>query len=541
MKKGIPYESSLKTYPFSQELEAPNEEADVNALLRNFHPDHKSEMVTQLQIGVNKGEQCHVELAKLLQSDARIDEADLAGAEVIETDVLVIGGGGAGCAAALEASQSGARVIMATKLRLGDSNTVMAEGGIQASIEDGDTPQMHFEDTMRAGHGLSEPNLVSQLVLEGPETVRWLIRQGMQFDLDEYGNLLTRRAGGTSAPRVAYYRDYTGLEMMRVLRESVFNSNIQIHQYQPVVELLMNENHQCAGAVVLSLKDEKYIQIKAATAVILATGGIGRMHLNGFPTSNHFGATGDGLTLAYRLGAKLRELDSFQYHPTGLAYPHHMAGTLITEGVRSAGTYLLNAHGERFVDELKPRDHVAAAILRECEEGRGVVFGEDGIGVWLDTPGIEKRIPGILMQKFPKLIELGKKCGVDPRQLPMLIYPTLHYQNGGIKIDSFGQTNVSNLYSVGEVSGGIHGKNRLMGNALQEIISFGRRAGKHAASRTGGRGHKKVTIDHLSHWRRELALSGLPMTQKGPMLFPECAKYKGNAAYDGVQRNGNGE
>ncbi len=540
MIKGIPYEQSLGNYPFNKELPPPAKEQDVNALLRAYHPDHKNESTTTLEIGVNRGDKCHVELARLLQADARIDEADLAGAEVITTDVLVIGGGGAGCAAALEAVQSGARVILATKLRLGDSNTVMAEGGIQASIDPDDTPQMHFNDTMKAGHGLSEPNLVSQLALEGPETIRWLIRQGMQFDLDDYGNLLTRRAGGTSASRVAFYRDYTGLEMMRVLREAVFNSRITIRQYEPVVELLINETGHCAGAVVLSLKDERYIQIMATT-VILATGGIGRMHLNGFPTSNHFGATGDGLTMAYRLGAKLRELDSFQYHPTGLAYPHHMAGTLITEGIRSAGTYLLNAHGERFVDELMPRDHVAAAILRECAEGRGVTFGLEGTGVWLDTPGIEYRQPGIIDQRFPKLLELGKKCGVDPKTTPMLVYPTLHYQNGGVKIDNYGQSTVPGLYSVGEVSGGIHGKNRLMGNALLEIICFGRRAGKHAASKSGARSHNKVTMEHLSNWRRQISLSGLPMDRKGPMLFPECAKYRGNTGYDGVDRNSDGE
>ncbi|MFO7593170.1 MAG: FAD-binding protein, partial [Pseudomonadota bacterium] len=247
---------------------------------------------------------------------------------------------------------------------------------------------------------------------------------------------------------------------------------------------------------------------------------------------------GDGLILAYRLGAKLRDLDSFQYHPTGLAYPQHLAGTLITEGVRSAGTWLLNGHGERFIDELKPRDVVASAILRECAEGRGVrVDGNEGCGVWLDTPGLELRNPGILHKRFPKLINLGKKAGIDPSQSPLLIYPTLHYQNGGVVIDADGQSTVPGLYCVGEASGGIHGKNRIMGNALLEIISFGRRAGSHAAGRRHSKGHKQVGLEHLSRLRRELTISGMPMELKSPMLFPDCAKFDDDADYDGLRRH----
>ncbi len=190
---------------------------------------------------------------RCLQSDARIDEADLAGANICETDVLVIGGGGAGCAAALEASRSGAKVTLGDQAAAsGDSNTVMAEGGIQASVEKGDTPQMHFDDTLKGGHHYVDRELAAQMVLDGPEVIRWLIQQGMQFDLDKYGELLTRRAGGTSAPRVVYYRDYTGLEMMRVLREAVSNSPVEVRDYNPAVELLSNEHGECAGAVLSS-------------------------------------------------------------------------------------------------------------------------------------------------------------------------------------------------------------------------------------------------------------------------------------------------
>ncbi|KRT54085.1 Aspartate oxidase [endosymbiont of Ridgeia piscesae] len=536
MANGIPYSEALRRYTPLKFRDPSTDKTPTQDLLREFHPDHTEGSMVKLQVGPNKGNTCHHQLAQMLQSDARIDEADLAGANICETDVLVIGGGGAGCAAALEASRSGAKVTLATKLRLGDSNTVMAEGGIQASVEKGDTPQMHFDDTIKGGHHYVDRELAAQMVLDGPEVIRWLIQQGMQFDLDKYGELLTRRAGGTSAPRVVYYRDYTGLEMMRVLREAVSNSPVEVRDYNPAVELLSNEHGECAGAVLSSLKNCRYTLVKAK-AVILASGGIGRMHLNGFPTSNHFGATGDGLVLAYRLGAKLRDLDSFQYHPSGLAFPQHLAGTLITEGVRSSEAYLLNAAGERFVEELAPRDHVAAAIIRECREGRGIQVDEKTVGIWLDTPGLELRKPGILQQRFPKLLQLGQKSGVDPTHTPLLIYPTLHYQNGGVVIDKNGASSTSGLYCIGEVCGGIHGKNRLMGNSLLDIISFGRRAGQHAAEQSHGRPHTKISIEHLSSLRRELMTAAMPMDHKGPLLFPEYAKFDADADYDGLRRH----
>jgi succinate dehydrogenase / fumarate reductase flavoprotein subunit/L-aspartate oxidase len=535
MSQGTPYDQALRAYKPLPQRDPPQHEPSTEELLKQHHPDYYADSIVTLQVGANKGDKCHRQLADLLQSDARIDEADLAGAPVKETDVLVIGGGGAGCAAALEASQNGASVVLATKLRLGDSNTVMAEGGIQASIERDDTPQMHFDDTLKAGHYHGDHSLVEQMVMSGPAVIRWLIQQGMQFDLDKYGDIMLRRAGGTSADRVAYYRDYTGLEMIRVLREAVSNSKIEVLDYSPAVELLANQSGHCAGAVISSLKECSYLLVKAR-AVIIATGGLGRMHLNSFPTSNHFGATGDGLVLAYRLGANLLDLDSFQYHPTGLAHPHHMAGSLITEGIRSAGAYLLNANGERFVDELMTRDHVSSAILRECSEGRGIQASNEALGVWLDTPRVELQSPGLLAAEFPKLVNLGHKCDIDPTKTPLLVYPTLHYQNGGVEIDADGLSSVPGLYCVGEVSGGIHGKNRIMGNSLLDIICFGRRAGTHAAMSQQSRGHKKVSIEHLSDLRRELTMSNMPMEQKGPMLFPECAKFESDSHYDGLHK-----
>lgn len=526
MSKGISREEALKIYRAKRGNTAPPAEVNVPELLKGYHPDYDEESMVRLKVGANGGERCHRQLAALLQSDAVIDEADLAGAPVYETDILVVGGGGAGCAAALVAAERGARVILATKLRLGDSNTVMAEGGIQASVEKEDTPQMHYDDTIRGGHNCADRKLVKSMVMDAPDVIRWLIRQGMNFDEDQFGDLMTRRAGGASADRIVYYRDYTGLEMMKALREGVLNRKVDVWDYSPVVELLSNESGHCAGAVVQSLDKQTYTIVRAQ-AVIMATGGIGRLHLNGFPTSNHLGATADGLILAYRLGAKLRDLDSFQYHPTGMAWPKHMSGSLITEGIRSAGARLLNGLGERFIDELKPRDGVTSAILRECAEGRGVVADEEVKGVWLDTPMLEKENPGVLEKRFPKVLQTGKMCKLDPKEEPLLVYPTLHYQNGGAVIDENGATTVPGLYCVGEVTGGIHGRNRIMGNALLEIICFGRRAGEKASDLIHGRGHKKVTIEHLSRLRRDLTHAGLPMDIKAPLLFPDYARRGG--------------
>jgi succinate dehydrogenase / fumarate reductase flavoprotein subunit/L-aspartate oxidase len=228
--------------------------------------------------------------------------------------------------------------------------------------------------------------------------------------------------------------------------------------------------------------------------------------------------------LAYRIGARLRELDSFQYHPTGIAYPPHLAGGLISEAARSAGAKLINGEGERFVDELKPRDVVASAILRECALGRGIER-EGQVGVLLDTPTLELEQPGILAKRLVTLRHLARKCGIDAATEPFLVYPTLHYQNGGVAIDTDGATGVPGLYCVGEVTGGIHGRNRLMGNALLDILSMGRRAGAKAADRGLGAAANRAGIGHVHAWQRELTLAGLPLEPKAPQLFPSYAHF----------------
>lgn len=504
-------------------LSPPPELVDPNGLLDTYHPDNLRNTVVKLAIGINTGDNCQHELAEFLQAKAFVDEADLAGIPVTDVDVLVIGGGGAGCAAALTAAENGASVLLSTKLRLGDSNTVMAEGGIQAAIDPNDSIRQHIEDTLLGGHSIGDPALVAAMAGDGPEALRWLINQGMQFEQTPSGDLDMRRVGGMSAPRLVHCRDYTGLEMMRVLREAVIQDrNIEIWEQSPTVELLSNELGQhCVGAVLTSLTDNQ-LRIVRARSVILATGGLGRLHLNGFPTSNHLGATGDGLALAYRIGARLRDLDSFQYHPTGMVHPSHLSGKLVTEGVRAAGALLVNANGQRFINELLPRDVVCAAILRECAEGRGVRIGDQKAGVWLDTPRLEQTHPGLLQRQFPKLMSRTKLCNIDPRHEPLLVYPTLHYQNGGVVIDVNGASTVPGLYAVGEVAGGIHGRNRIMGNALLEIISFGRRAGA-AAITNHDRRPKKITLEHVNQHQRAITLAGMPLSRHSPQVLPDYA------------------
>ncbi|SFC55963.1 succinate dehydrogenase / fumarate reductase flavoprotein subunit [Cupriavidus sp. OV038] len=528
MPAGIPFEDARKRYRPGAVPTVRSDDTSVDELLKGYHPDHGLNARVALSIGVNQGDPCQPDLARYLQANALIDDIDIAGAQVISTDVLIVGGGGGGCAAALIAAKQGAQVILATKLRLGDSNTVMAEGGIQAAVGEDDSPQLHFEDTLRAGHFCGEPELVAQMVMDGPDVIRWLIQLGVMFDLEEGrpmgGNLLRKKPGGASAARILSYRDYTGLEMMRVLREAVdLDPAVEVWNRCPAVELLSDERGRCAGAVIYNLESRTYVLVRAR-AVILATGGAGRLHLNAFPTSNHYGATADGLVLAYRIGAHLRELDSFQYHPTGIAYPAHLAGGLISEAARSAGAKLINGEGERFVDELKPRDVVASAILRECAQGRGI--DRDGqTGVFLDTPTLEMENPGILAKRLVTLRHLARKCGHDAALEPFLVYPTLHYQNGGVAIDKDGATSVPGLFCVGEVTGGIHGRNRLMGNALLDILSMGRRAGAKAAESGAGAMAGRAGIGHVHAWQRQLTLAGLPLHVKAPQLFPGYAHF----------------
>src|SRR5437867_2449832 len=497
--------------------------AERDTLIKKYHPDFRENAYRSIKFGPNKGELTVRELGRLLEGGSPLPaDLDLTAADMVA--VVVVRGGGAGCAAALHACAQGAKLFLATKLRLGDSNTVMAQGGIQVAITNEDSPIQHFLDTLKGGHMKNDHELVKVMVEEGPSVAKWLLDLGVLFDRDSDGNLHVKKGGGSSKPRLLTCSDYTGLELMRVLKDEVLNQKIQLLEFSAAVELLSDGNGTCTGAVFRDLDNNRMFTV-AAKAVILATGGIGRLHIQGFPTSNHYGATGDGLTLAYRLGAKLLQIDTFQYHPTGAVYPEQLVGALVTEGIRSEGGHLVNAKGERFVNELDTRDVVSSSIIRECEEGRGVRTATGRLGVWLDTPLLDVESgPGTLEKHFPAMVRQYKRYGLDITKDPVLIYPTLHYQNGGVQIDVNGESGVRNLFVAGEASGGLHGRNRLMGNSLLDLMVFGKRAGTTAAERAKAMKHGKLTLEHLARFRAEARKHSGALAVRSPMLFPDYVR-----------------
>ena len=331
---------------------------EKEALLAEFHPDYKQNEFAVLSIGENKGEKVPTELCELLQAHSRISASDVDLTKVdYETDVLIIGGGGAGASAAIEANEAGVSAMIVTKLRIGDANTMMAEGGIQAADKPNDSPAIHYLDAFGGGHFAAKPELLYKLVNEAPEAIQWLNDLGVEFDKTEDGTMVTTHGGGTSRKRMHAAKDYSGAEIMRTLRDEVINRGIPVVDFTAAVELILDENGNCAGAVLMNMETKELLVAKAKT-VILATGGAGRLHYQGFPTSNHYGATADGLVLGYRVGAKLLYADTLQYHPTGAAYPEQIFGALVTEKVRSIGAKLINArndlirriHGNVFFD-----------------------------------------------------------------------------------------------------------------------------------------------------------------------------------------------
>ncbi|MCL2618108.1 MAG: FAD-dependent oxidoreductase, partial [Defluviitaleaceae bacterium] len=429
-------------------------------LLREFHPDYREAGFDIIKVGPNKGEKAPGELTELLHSNSRIMDVniDLDNA-AYDVDVLVIGGGGAGAAAAIEAREAGADVMIVTKLRMGDANSMMAEGGIQAADKDNDSPQQHYLDAYGGGHYKAKPELLKRLVMDGPEAVRWLNGLGVMFDKQPDGTMITTHGGGTSRKRMHACADYTGAEIMRVLRDEVVNRGINVVEFTAALELVLDEEGNAAGAVLQNMETGQYMVARART-VIMATGGAGRLHYQDFPTSNHYGATADGLIMAYRAGANLLYQDTIQYHPTGVAYPAQLFGALVTEKVRSIGAMLVNADGEAFVHPLETRDVACAAVIRECTaRGKGVAT-PSGLGVWLDTPMIEiKHGAGKIEKSVPGMLRMYLNYDIDMRKEPILIYPTFHYQNGGIEIDAGGSTSkIHNLFVAGEAVGGIHGR-----------------------------------------------------------------------------------
>ena len=497
--------------------------AEAEKLIDEYHPDRAGKART-IHAGPCAGGQLFpLELADLLESDSPLP-ANFDPSIDVETDVLILGGGGAGVASALDLESSGFNVHLATKLRLGDSNTVMAEGGIQSALGPEDSPQRHYADAFVGGHGDNDPELLRILCGQGPESIRWLTGKGALFDRDPDGSFRLRAGGGTSTPRVLACRDYTGLEIMRVLRDALLTGPTNLLQNHSAVELLDNGAGRVTGAVLWDSQTGKLVTV-SARAVILATGGSGQLHYQGYPTSNHFGATGDGLVLAYRQGAGLIHMDSCQYHPSGSIFPEALAGQLVTESIRSMGAHILNAQGQRFIDEMTYRDVVASAIIREAAEHRGVQTPAGKRGVWLDTPLIERKHgEGTLRRQFPGLIHRFARYDIDPAKQPVLIYPTLHYQNGGVKIDTGCRTEVDGLWAAGEVTGGLHGTNRLMGNSLLDIIVFGRRAAESVRQNLPERG--EVTLSQLKKYREELNKVGHRPQTVSPQIFPLASRRK---------------
>ncbi|MCP4537213.1 MAG: FAD-binding protein [Chloroflexi bacterium] len=503
------------------------------AILEAFHPDYKDETFHAVRIGVSKGQRMPIELARVIEGRPHIGPDFDLSAPVLETDVLIIGGGGAGASAALLAQENGAKVIIVTKLRFGDANTMMAQGGIQAADRAEDSPAIHYLDVIGGGHFTNLPELVEALVVDAPIVVKWLEDLGMMFDKEPDGSMMEEHGGGTSRKRMHSARDYSGAEIMRTLRDEVRNREDDIHviEFAPAVELVVDDKGQVAGAVVMNLETKVYQFIKAK-AVVMATGGSGRLHYQDFPTTNHYGATADGIVLAYRAGAPLGFLESMQYHPTGAAFPEQIVGLLVTEKVRGLGGQPVNKKGNQFVYPLEPRDVEAAALIRECASAEidgydnGLISPTGQPGVWLDSPIIEKiHGPGTIQKALPAMVRQFARFEINITEEPMLVYPTLHYQNGGIQLQADTTTEVPGLFIAGEVSGGVHGHNRLMGNSLLEISVFGRRAGCSAAAYAQSVSLGAPTLSHVDTWNKELEETGVDTGVTAPILLPDYTRH----------------
>ena len=502
-------------------------EKEKAPLLETYHPDYVAGQMRPLALGPNKGESTPAEMADLLEGNSRIDpdKIDLSHL-AFDVDVLVIGGGGAGASAALLAQEQGARVLLATKLRLGDCNTVGAQAGTQAADRLNDSPAIHYLDTVGGGHFDNLPELVEALVKDAPGVIKWLESLGVNWDKNPDGSMHELSGGGASRLRLHSARDYTGLEEMRVLRDEVKNRTIEYLEFSAAVELLVDDKGQVCGAILVNLETNELFVVRAK-AVVMATGGMGRLHIQGFPTTNHYGATADGLVLAYRAGAELIFLDTMQYHPTGAAHPLQILGQLVTEKVRTLGAQLVNIDGGQFVMPLEPRDVVAAAIIRECgERQKGMATPTGQVGVWLDSPMIDIiRGAGTVARELPAMVRQFARYNIDIAKEPMLVYPTLHYQNGGIRINAEGATTVPGLFAAGECEGGVHGRNRLIGNSTLDIFVFGRRAGRAAAKWSKEVKQGGPSLDHVRQWQKELVNIGIAGARPlSPMLLPDYAR-----------------
>jgi succinate dehydrogenase / fumarate reductase flavoprotein subunit len=458
-------------------------------------------------------------------------------------DVLVIGAGGAGLRAAIEAAGRGVRVGVVCKSLLGKAHTVMAEGGVAAAlanVDDRDNWRVHFADTMRGGQYLNDWRMAELHAREAPECVHELEAWGALFDRTIDGRILQRNFGGHRYPRLAHVGDRTGLEMIRTLQDHGIHSGMEVHMECTVLSLLLDSG-RIAGACGYD-REKGFFYLWEAKAVVLATGGIGRAFKI---TSNSWEYTGDGHALAYRAGAELKDMEFVQFHPTGMVWPISVRGILVTEGVRGEGGVLRNNEGRRFMfdeipdlykhqtadneeegwrytqgdknarrpPELLTRDHVARCINREVKTGRGTPHG----GVLLDIAWIKERIPKSaehIKRKLPSMYHQFKQLAdLDITKEPMEVGPTTHYMMGGISVDGDTQmSSIPGLFAAGEVAAGLHGANRLGGNSLSDLLVFGRRAGGYAADFAKDNG--SVTSDERQ--LQAVAAGALKPFESGP-------------------------
>ncbi len=436
----------------------------------------------------------------------------MANYETLEYDVLVIGAGGAGLRAAIEASVAGAKVGLVCKSLLGKAHTVMAEGGVAAAlanVDERDNWRVHFADTMRGGQYVNSWRMAELHAKEAPDRVRELEAWGAVFDRTADGRILQRNFGGHRYPRLAHVGDRTGLEMIRTLQDHGIHQGIEVYMEHTIVTLL-KDGERVVGAFGYDRERGRF-KVFQANAIVLATGGVGRAYRI---TSNSWEYTGDGQSLAYHAGAELVDMEFVQFHPTGMIWPPSVTGILVTEGVRGDGGILLNKDGKRFMfanipdnyksqtadnpeegwrytqgdknsrrpPELLTRDHVSRCIMDEVKAGRGSPHG----GVFLDISWIKEKIPNApeyIKRKLPSMYhQFMQLANLDITREPMEVGPTTHYIMGGVRVDAETQmSSVAGLFAAGEVAAGLHGANRLGGNSLSDLLVFGKRAGEFAA------------------------------------------------------------
>ena len=395
----------------------------------------------------------------------------------VSFDVLVIGSGASGLAAAVSAERAGARVGVATKTTLQACNSAKAQGGIQAAFGEDDSPEIHAEDVMRSSHETANPRLVEVLTTEAPSAIHWLEEVGVEFTRSNGGYRLAR-CGGASRKRLLQVGDRTGHAITKALREA-YEAGPGAQLPHHALTVLRPGEH--GWTATFRTKNDETVEIDAGT-IVLAAGGrcYAEAETRGELSTNHPNATGETTRIAVEAGAETRDLDALQYHPNGGAWPATMQGYSIPETTRAYGAVLLNADGEEFTDSLGARDAVSQAIFDEVAKGKGLLTPDGVPAVWLDTTRIKPEDAEI---SLPYMLRRYRGAGIDPLTEPIYTYPVLHYQNGGLVIDEHGETTLEGLFACGEIAGGTHGRNRMMGNSLLECTVFGRRAGRAAAEK----------------------------------------------------------